>query len=262
MMKSLEQQEVIRIGSGLKGSYFVLGAIILVLSLSFPFFKKGFLGLSQSIQEIKFFKVSEIEVTTEWPLEVGRVRQWMTPLQGKNIFWIDSREVARTLQNQPWVQEVAIKKSFPHSLMITLTAKKPFALVMKQGQPWFIDPEGNLIEKVTSGLLKGIELPFLSFDKESSAQWDVAKVLKEYEKMKTLAQHKITVSQIVLGNYPYFKTYLSHPQWEVWWSFENWEDQLKNLLARVVNPRSQIGQLKRINLVFPKKAIVSSRISH
>lgn len=261
-MKSLEQQEVIRIGSGIKGTYFVMGAILLTVALSFPLFKKGLLSLAHSIQEIEFFKVSEIEVTTEWPLEVGRVRQWVMPLRGQNIFWIDSQEVARTLQGQPWVQEVAIKKSFPHSLMVTLTAKKPFALVMKQGQPWFIDPDGNLIEKVTTGLLKGVELPFLSFEQENSSRWDVAQVLKEYEKMKNLSQDKIKVSQIVLGNYPYFKTYLSQPQWEVWWSFENWEEQLKNLIALVVNPPSQIGQLKRINLVFPKKAIVSSRISH
>lgn len=261
-MKSLEQQEVIRIGSGIRGTYFVFGAILLAVVLSFPIFKKGFSSLAHSLQEIQFFKVSEIEVTTEWPLEVGRVRHWVMPLKGKNIFWIDSQEVARTLQGQPWVQEVAIKKSFPHSLMVSLTAKKPFALVMKQGQPWFIDPEGNLIEKVTAGLLKGIDLPFLSFEKENSSRWDVAQVLKEYEKMKNLSQDKIKVSQIVLGNYPYFKTYLSQPQWEVWWSFENWEEQLKNLIALVVNPPSQIGQLKRINLVFPKKAIVSSRISH
>lgn len=261
-MKSLEQQEVIKVGSGLKAKHLFLGGLLVFCFFTVISWKAQFSVLGDRFQNVDFFKVSEIEVNTEWPLEVSQVRQWISPLKGKNIFWIDSQAAAQTLKERPWVQEVAIKKSFPRSLIISLTAKKPFALVMRQGQPWFIDPDGNLIEKVTTGLLKGIDLPFISFEKENPSQWNVAKVLREYEKMKELAQGKVAVSQIVLGNYPYFKTYLSEPRWEVWWSFENWEKQLKHLIALVNNPPSQIGQLKRINLVFPKKAIVSSRISH
>lgn len=261
-MSSLDKQEVIKVGAGFKGSHFILGAILLLGFLGFSFVRQTGLFFINKLQNIDFFHVSQIEVSSEWPLEVTKIREWVNPLKGKNIFLIDSKEVAESLQQRPWIEAVSVKKIYPSSLLISLSAKKPFALVMKEGKPWFIDPQGVLIERVTPGFLKGVELPFLSFENKQEGHWDVAQILRQYEKMKEKAEGKIVVSQIVLGSYPYFKTYLSQPRWEVWWSLENWEEQMKNLISLVVNPPSQIGQLKRINLVFPKKAIVSSRISN
>ncbi|NBT59333.1 FtsQ-type POTRA domain-containing protein, partial [bacterium] len=205
--------------------------------------------------------VQTIEIETEWPLEANQVKAWVSSLQNENILLINSEEVVRSLQSRPWVDSVSIKKGYPNRLFVSLASRKPQALIVQKGQPWFIDPKGQLIERATPTLLKGLELPFLSVE-TTQTKWNVGEVLAEYEKLKKQSQGKFSVSQIVLGKFPYFKTYLSQPKIEVWWSYENWENQLKNLIALIDNPPSQAGQLRRINLVFPKKAIVSSAISH
>jgi cell division septal protein FtsQ len=253
--------ETIRVGSGIRGIHLILSFLVV---LSFVFWGSWFRDKSKVhafINRLDFLKIKTIEVQTEWPLEANQVQGWVNELVGKSILLLDSKELAKSLEVKAWVAGVAVKKNYPNQVHLSLTSKRPQAMVVHKGQPWFIDPVGGLIDKVTPKILKGFELPFLSVEGVAN-QWDIAEVLSQYEKMKSLAKNKLVISQIVLGKYPYFKTYLSRPKIEVIWSMENWEDQLKNLITLIDNPPSQVGQLRRINLVFPKKAIVSSSISN
>jgi len=253
--------ETIRVGSGIRGFHLVLMVGALIGGVLFWSWASDQTRVKKFLSGLEFLNVKTIEIDSEWPLDTNQVKSWIAPIQNENILLVDSKQVARALQTHPWVDSVSVKKSYPNRLYISLSAKKPHALVVQKGQPWFVDPSGELIERATPNLLKGLELPFLSVE-TSSTKWNVGEVLSEYEKMKKLAAGKISVSQIVLGKFPYFKTYLSHPKIEVWWSYENWKNQLTNLISLIDNPPSQLGQLRRINLVFPKKAIVSSAISH
>jgi cell division septal protein FtsQ len=253
--------ETIRVGSGIRGIHLVLTAGALICGGLFWSWASDQTRVKKFLSGLEFLNIKTIEIDSEWPLDANQVKSWMAPSQNENILLVDSKQIARSLQSHPWVDTVSVKKSYPNRLYVSLSAKKPHALIVQKGQPWFIDPKGQLIERATPALLKGLELPFLSVE-TSSTKWNVGEVLSEYDKMKKLSQGKFSVSQIVLGKYPYFKTYLSQPKIEVWWSYENWETQLKNLVALIDNPPSQLGQLRRINLVFPKKAIVSSSISH
>jgi cell division septal protein FtsQ len=253
--------ETIKIGSGLRGIHFLIGIFLLAALLFLATWSRDQKRVQQFWSGIEFLKVKTIEVQCEWPLEANQVQNWLNSVKGTSIVLVDSKALSKSLEERSWVQSVAIKKGYPSQINISLSSKKPQALVIHKGQSWFVDQQGDLIDKATPQLLKGFELPFLSVESSSSA-WEMSKVLKHYEKMKTENQNKFSVSQIVLGKFPYFKTYLSRPKIEVIWSVENWEDQLKNLIALIDNPPSQTGQLRRINLVFPKKAIVSSSISH
>ena len=92
----------------------------------------------------------------------------------------------------------------------------------------------------------------------SATAWDIAKVLTTLEAIKARLGEKREISQVWLGTYPIFKIYLLRPKLEVVLSEDTWTTQMPSLMSLLDNPPSQIGQLQRINLVFPKKAIVSS----
>ena len=258
---SHSSSETIRVGTGLRGIHLIVLVLVGSFLVLFGSWIKEGDHLNEFLSHFHFLNIQTVEIQSEWPLQTPQVQSWLKDLRGKNIFLIDSKTLVKSLQNQPWVSSVAVKKNYPNQLTVSISTKKPQALVIHQGQSWFMDSEGKLIDRATSSLLKGFELPFLSVEGLSDS-WDVSKVLKDYEKMKSQVQNKLVISQIVLGKYPYFKTYLSRPKIEVIWSFENWEEQLKNLITLIDNPPSQVGQLRRINLVFPKKAIVSSVISN
>lgn len=258
---SYSSADTIKVGSGIRGFHLVLFFLGISLLVIFGGWVKDENKVRDFLSRLQFLKIQKIEIQSEWPLEAAQVQNWLSDVRGKNILLIDSKTLVKSLESRAWVATVAVKKNYPNQLNVSLTTKKPQALIIHKGQSWFIDPEGNLIDRVSASLLKGFELPFLSVD-GLSVSWNISKVLKEYEKMKSLARNKLTVSQIVLGKYPYFKTYLSRPKIEVIWSLENWEEQLQNLITLIDNPPSQVGQLRRINLVFPKKAIVSSAISN
>ncbi|MFM8269872.1 MAG: cell division protein FtsQ/DivIB [Pseudomonadota bacterium] len=253
--------DTIKVGSGIRGVHLILALVAVISGSFFWSWASDQSRVKKFLSGLEFLKIRTIEVENEWPLDAHQVKSWISPLQNENLLLVDSKDIARSLQSHPWVDSVSVKKGYPNRLFINLSSKKPQALIVQKGQPWFIDPKGHLIERATPVLLKGLELPFLSVE-TSQTKWDVKEMLSEYEKMKKLSQGKFSVSQIVLGKFPYFKTYFSKPKIEVWWSYENWETQLKNLMALIDSPPSQIGQLRRINLVFPKKAIVSSTISH
>lgn len=258
---SYSQAETIKVGAGIRGIHLIVGLILFVVGIFFAKWASDTTRVRQFLSSFESFKIQVVDVKAEWPLEVQTVSSWLSGVKGQTLFLVDSKQLAAGIQSKPWVESVAIKKSYPNRLQVSLVTKKPQALIIHKGQPWFVDPQGILIERATPALLRGLELPFLSYE-ASQPKWQVGQVLHQYEKMKLASKNKFVVSQIVLGSYPYFKTFLSQPKIEVWWSLENWESQLQNLIALIDNPPSQIGQLRRINLVFPKKAIVSSSISH
>jgi cell division septal protein FtsQ len=255
------QAETIRVGSGIRGIHLVAFIIALSSVLFTLFWASDQQRVRNFLSSFQVLKIDTVDIKSEWPLSISKVEEWVSHLKGENILLLDANKVVENLKTQPWVESVAINKGYPNRVQIILTTKKPEAIVFHKGQPWFVDPSGALIEKVSSQMMKGLDIPFLSFE-ASSPSWNVSEFLEQYEKIKSNPENKFTVSQIVLGKFPYFKTYLSQPKIEVVWSFENWESQVEHLNKLILNPPSQVGQLRRINLVFPKKAIVSSTISH
>ncbi len=253
--------ETIKIGSGLRGIHLVVFSLLVLMMFGGITWVRDGKRVKSFIESIDFLKIKTLEIKADWPLESSQIESWVGALKNQNILLLDAKEVAQSLQSRPWIETVAVKKGYPNRIQITLITKKPQALIVHKGQTWFVDPQGGLIERASPQLLRGLDLPFLSVD-SSHSDWDVSRVLEQHQKIQTLAKGKLEVAQIVLGKFPYLKTYLSQPKIEVLWSFENWEDQFENLLKLINDPPGQIGQLRRINLVFPKKAIVSSSISH
>ncbi len=216
--------------------------------------EQGFLG--SRLQYLSPFKIQQVKIISEWPLTISEVQSWLPILEGKSLLQVKPEEIIASLKQRPWIEHVTIKKQYPDRLWIEVETKRPRALSVIKGIAYFIDPNGNVIEKARPRILKALDVPFLTVSTDH-AKWNISSILTMTEQFKTISHAKYSISQVILGNYPYFKIFLDNPKLEVLLNIENWESQSRILENLLLDPPSQIGQPQRINLIFPKKAVVS-----
>ncbi len=247
-----------------------------------PFFRKTFITVSFSalllwplvwgsqhadlevlFGKIKFFQLKTVEVKSEWPLTPGTVKANLADFQGKSLLVINPKRVSDSLQRIPWVENVSIKKQYPDELLIDVETKRARAIGLFRGQSYFLDEHGKTVDKVANSMLEALDLPFVSFRNETEMrEWPFPRVLTTLEELKTTLGDQFKISEVYLGTYPYFRIFLVRPRLEIIFNLENWFEQKETLVALLRNPPSQLGQLHKINLVFPKKAVVSSHLSN
>jgi len=213
---------------------------------------------SPYLDKLPWLQIEDVQVHSEWPLTTTTVRSWLPPLEGKNILSIRPAALISLLESKPWVESVTIKKEYPSRLSIEIATRRAEAVAIVKGLPFFIDPSGALIEHATPGLLRALDLPVISMEHDSDAQaWPMSHAMTILSHFRLLMDPRYTMSELVLGAFPYFKMFLTQPKIEVAFSYDNWETQLPILALLLHRPPDILGQPQRISLVFPKKAIVS-----
>lgn len=234
----------------------VLGVLLFFSSIVGLLFlnEHGFLGNKAHL--LSPFLIKEVKVMSEWPLAVSEVKSLLPNLEGKSLISVNAEELVLSLEQRPWIAHALVKKQYPDRLWIEVETKRPRGLSVIKGTSYFIDVNGNVIDKARPRILKTLDLPFFSITADVD-KWNISRVLSVTEQFKTLFKSKYSLSQVILGNYPYFKMFLDNPKLELVLNIENWESQSKILESLLVDPPSQIEQLQRINLIFPKKAVVS-----
>ena len=217
------------------------------------------------LERLEWLRIKEVTVTATWPLTPVEVRALLPALDGKNLFLVKPHELLRRLENNPWVEGATIKKEYPNHLLIDVRTRSSQAILLQGSVAYFLDSKGKTIEKLSPLLLKGLDLPVVSLEPIPSltAQWDLAEMLQVLESLQHSLFPEQRISEMSLGIPPYFHLYLSSTnRTEVLLSRENWKAQVSSLLLLLKHPPSPLRQPQRINLIFPKKAIVSSLLSN
>ncbi len=219
--------------------------------------------LEALLSNVAFLKIQEVRITSEWPLTSGMIKIWLPPLEGKNILFVRPMRLIELLEEKPWVDSVTVKKELPSRLLIDVATKRAIAIYLEKGIPHFLDAHGRIIEKATPQLFRTLELPVVSFDFDASpSKWALTRTMEILSVIQKGLEPKHHVSQLSLGSYPYFKIYLSPYRIEALFTLENWESQLPYLQEVLLHPPAALQQIRKINLVFPKKAVVSSNLSN
>jgi len=108
-----------------------------------------------------YFQVRQVAVSRASEELHSRLHGRMQDLVGSRLFDIDLSELARRLENDPWVRRVVIKRWLPGTLQVTVQERRPAAWGRFRGKRVLIDTEGWPIEKPTAQtakmpVLKGI----------------------------------------------------------------------------------------------------------
>jgi hypothetical protein len=208
------------------------------------------------------FSVREIAIHTASPLSEDRVRSWLPKLMGQNLWQVSGSSLVEDLERQSWVSSASIKKEFPDRLRIEVRPRVPKAFWSSRGEVWIVDEKGKKLERMSPTSAKDLDLPVVSTETESvEQQWSPADAVLLTQDFQNAIDAKFRISELVLSDFPYFKIYLADYRLELLYSLDTWQDQIPVTRDLLLRPPSQIGQPRRINLVFPKKAVVSPTLS-
>ncbi len=215
------------------------------------------------LPDVEYLRIREVVVTVEAPLTELEVRRTLPLLVGKNLLLVSGNSLMEKMRQNPWVLSATVKKEYPDRLVLSAQAKKPVATRQEAGRLIFLDDNGAEIDRWAPGRAADLDLPVIAFDKPETAKlWNSRTLVGILQTLHKVAAPKFRVSQLVPTDPPYFKVFLTTPPLEILFSQHTYESQLPFFIDVLSRPPRQIGQASKINLVFPKKAVVSFPVPH
>lgn len=124
------------------------GAVALAALLSW---RAGFAGELLRIREIRFEGLSR--ATAEELLELSPAQR------GDHLLLCDIDLVAASLRRHPWVAAAEVRRALPGALSVTVTERRPAALV-DLGGLYLVDDRGEVFKRAAPG--DGLDLPVVT----------------------------------------------------------------------------------------------------
>jgi hypothetical protein len=215
------------------------------------------------LPDLEYLRIREVVVNVEAPLTELEVRRTLPLLVGKNLLLVSGVSLMEKMRQNPWVLSATVKKEYPDRIVLSAQSKKPVATRQEAHRLVFIDENGAEIDRWTPGRAADFDLPVIAFDKPETAKlWNSRTLVGILNTLHKAAAPKYRVSQLVPTDPPYFKVFLTSPPLEILFSQHTYETQLPFFIDVLSRPPRQIGQASKINLVFPKKAVVSFPVPH
>lgn len=97
---------------------------------------------------VVFFRVSQVTVEGCARYTQAQIEEASGVQTGDNLFLLNKYHIARSILNAlPYVDEVAIHRDLPDTLVITVTECTPVASIQSGEDWWVMDDKGKLLEK-------------------------------------------------------------------------------------------------------------------
>lgn len=93
-----------------------------------------------------YFQINRVEISgcnKVTPLEILEMAGINRPM---NILLLPVEKINERLRENPWVDEVRLKRKFPNGLRIEISERKPFA-ILSQDIPCYVDRKGVMLEQ-------------------------------------------------------------------------------------------------------------------
>ena len=133
--------------------------VILFLLLGIIFFCKRFI-------DSDYFKVQEVVVTGNTKLLKRDVTEQVEKMKGKNIVYLNTKEIEDFLRNDVRVKKVSITKQFPSKILFNIEERQPYAYVRKGENLFLADNELNIYGDKIEDLPKS--MPIIDYTDEAS----------------------------------------------------------------------------------------------
>jgi cell division protein FtsQ len=94
-----------------------------------------------------YFRVKEVEVEGNRKIPQETLLS-LTLMEGMpNLFSINLKEVVKQLESHPWIEQVRVRKVFPHKILIQIEERKPMAIIQLE-ELYYIDTKGEIFSPV------------------------------------------------------------------------------------------------------------------
>lgn len=235
--------------------------LLLLLALTVGIFSLEWFGVPTRLYQWHFLEITDVQLTVKPPLNQVDVATWLPELKGKNVLFVSPSAVIEKLKTNPWIGEVAVRKEFPDRIEIQVEPKKPVAIQLKDGVPFYLDEAGIEIAKVAPGMNFKEVFPVINFAGNRSELWQSVNAIEILNKLKSDLPSSISLSEISFSTFPLFRVFLISPPVEVIFNYENWESQRPFLVSFLKATPLRFRETRRINLTLAKKAVVSLPVS-
>jgi cell division protein FtsQ len=116
-------------------------ALVALLLLAVAVWVVGFTGV---------LGVRQVTVTGVRALSADQVRSAAGVPEGRPLARVDTGAVAEHVRGLAGVERVAVTRSWPGTLRITVTERRGVALVDRDGALWLVDPDGVVFQRLRS----------------------------------------------------------------------------------------------------------------
>jgi cell division septal protein FtsQ len=181
-----------------------------------------------------YFRVREVEVEGSRKIPKETLLS-LTVMEGMpNLFSVRLKEVVKRLESHPWIEQVRVRKVFPHKIVIQVEERKPMAIIQLE-ELYYIDTRGEIFTPV--GDRDEYNYPYVTgltrrvFEKDpEEAKHLIAKAL---ELLRIVNQGKALplgeISEIHMEKAFGIRCYTKAEGVEVKMGWEDFEEKLKRL---------------------------------
>ena len=125
--------------------YRVAGAAVICTSLGFGGWRLYGMASRVTLLRLETIEVSQLtRVSRDEIVSIAGVRP------GASMFGLKLDDVVSRLSRNPWIEEVQVRRYFPHTLSITLSERTPQA-VANVGTLYYLDRKGVLFKSLVEG---------------------------------------------------------------------------------------------------------------
>jgi cell division protein FtsQ len=110
-------------------------------------------GLYAVARGTSLFAIERVEVQGVSPGVASRVRAALEPLTGSSLVAFDATDGNRRLAALPVVAVASYDREFPHTLVVTVTAERPVALLRRGPVAWVVSDSARVLRKVLTAPL-------------------------------------------------------------------------------------------------------------
>ena len=135
---------------------FLIGISLLILFTTF---------VSQTKYSNYGFKIKEIIIKNNHIIDKKKLLKDLSFLYNENLIFTKNSKIRKKLTQYSFIEGFNLKKKYPDKLEIEVIEKKPIAIIITNGQKYFLGKKIELIDY--RDLVKFQDLPLVYGDKES-----------------------------------------------------------------------------------------------
>jgi cell division protein FtsQ len=110
-----------------------------------------------------------------------------------NLFTVRLKEIARRIEDHPWIESVKVRKTFPNKISIQVEERKPIA-ILQLDELYYMDAKGVIFCRV--GEKDGYNYPILTgLDRrpqEKASEETQGLIMKALELLRTVEEEKLS----------------------------------------------------------------------
>jgi len=177
--------------------------------------------------------------------------------QGEGLLTLSLKKVRRNLLQSPWIQEVAVARSYPGRLILSVTGQEPVALIRLDGL-YLVGRDGEIFKKVEGEDPRNF--PIITGLASPSAI-RIARSLKLIRLFRGLTGwRELGLSEVHWGEREGVALYTERPVVRIRLGNERWEERLANL-ARIF---PEIGRREKapasVDLTYDNRIFVREKV--